>query len=196
MGERPAFACRRSADGTGCAWLEALDAKEKCLNERRRLSPDEAHRLHEELLAHALPVRFAGPRTVDLGGLELEVPLVQLDASGRPEVDDLFRVVATESHQPQMRSIFRYLLRGGFGYMEINVTLADPVICAFTFVLEWPAHEELFALILMQEQLLFTTRPLNREHNTRVLGIKIERDELQPILSMWREAAKRTNHRP
>ena len=95
-----------------------------------------------------------------------------------------------------MRSVFRYLLRGGLGYMEINVTLADPVSCAFSFVLEWPAHKELFELILMQEQLLFTTQTLNREHNARVLGIKIGREELQPILNMWREAAKRTNHRP
>ncbi len=165
------------------------------MNERRWLSPDEARRLHEELLAHALPVRFAGPRSVDLGGVDLEVPLVQLDANSRPEVDDLFRVVAAEGHQPQMRSVFRYLLRGSLGYMEINVTLADPVSCAFTFVLEWPAHKDLFELILIQEQLLFTTQTLNREHNARVLGIKIGRDELQPILNMWREAAKRTSHR-
>jgi hypothetical protein len=91
-----------------------------------------------------------------------------------------------------MRSVFRYLLHGGLGFMEINVTLHDPVSCAFTFVLQWPPHAALFELVLIQEQLLFTTQALNTEHNARVLAIKIPREELQPILSMWRNATKHT----
>lgn len=163
------------------------------MNERRLLNAEEARQLHADLLARAMPIRFAGPRSVDIGGLNVEVPFVQLDAGDRPDVDDLFRVVAAEGHQPDMRSIFRYLLRGGRGYMEINIRLADPVECAFTFVLEWPTHAALFELLLMQEQLLFTTQTLNTEHNAAVLGVKLAREELQPILNMWCDAAKRAS---
>src|SRR3712207_2854406 len=101
--------------------------KEARLQERRWIDDDEARRLRAELLRDALPLRFAGPRSVDVGGLEVEVPFVQLDATGRPEVDDLFRVVAAEGSQSRMASVFRYLSLGLRGYMEVNVALVDPV---------------------------------------------------------------------
>ncbi len=160
------------------------------MNERRWLQHDEAHRLHDEMLAHALPIQFGGPRRVELGELDLEVPFVQLQAGVCPAVDDLFRVIAGEGHQPAMDSTFRYLLHAGQGYMEINVRLADPVSCAFKFVLQWPLHKALFDLVLMHEQLLFTTQPLNRERNASILALRIPRAELQPILNMWRRAAR------
>ena len=156
------------------------------MNERRWLRHDEASRLHAEMLEHAVPIRFAGPRRVDAGGLDLEVPLVQLDAAASPAVDDLFRVIAGEGHQPAMVSALRYLLHDGQGFMEINVVLSDPVSCAFKFVLQWPAHQDLFDLILMYGQVLFTTQALSREQRATILALKIPREELEPILSMWR----------
>jgi len=156
------------------------------MSERRWLQDDEAHLLHEDMLARALPIRFAGPRRVDVGGMNLEVALVVLDASSRPDVKDLFRVVAVEGHQSTMKSAFRYLIRDGQGFMEIGVRLDDPVNCAFTFVLTWPAHQDLFALVLMHERLFFTTQDLNRESRASSLGVTITRAELEPILRMWR----------
>jgi hypothetical protein len=98
------------------------------------------------------------------------------------------RVIAAEGHQPSMETAFRYLLRGNRGFLEISIVLTDPVACAFTFVLEWPAHSELFELILMQEQVLFTTQMLGKERDARVLVVRISRDELEPNLRFWRRA--------
>ena len=157
------------------------------MQERRWVGDDEARRLREDLLSDALPIRMAGPRTVEVGDMELELPFVQLDASSRPDADDLFRVVAAEGTQAQMASIFRYLLIGDRAYMEINVRLSDPVSCAFKFVLQWPAHRPLFDLMLIQGQLFFSTKDLSPEHQASTLGVKIPRPELEPILDLWRQ---------
>ncbi len=160
--------------------------EEARLQERRWIGDEEARRLRNELLAEAVPVRRADPRSVDVGGLVVEVPFIQLDAASRPEVDDLFRVVAAEGSQPRMASVFRYLMLGGQGYMEINVTLADPVSCRFKFVLQWPAQRRIFELMLMHGQLFFSTRDLNARQETSTLGLQIPRAELQPVIDLWR----------
>jgi hypothetical protein len=159
------------------------------LQERRWLDDDQAQRLRDELLAQALPIRFAGPRAVDIGDLELEVPFVQLDAGSRPDVYDLFRVVAVEGSQAQMMSAFRYLLLDGRGYMEVNVSLVDPVSCAFKFVLDWPERRALFDLMALQGQLLFTTHDLRRDHTASTLSLQIDPRELRPILKFWSKQA-------
>ncbi len=157
------------------------------MHERRWLDDAEAQRLRDDLLAHAVPIRYAGPRAVELGGRLLEVPFVQLDGSARPEVADLFRVVAAEGSQRHMASTFRYLLLGDQGYLEINVSLADPVDCAFKFVLAWPAHRALFELLLRQGRLLFTAQTLNPEHEVSTLGVTISAAELEPMMRLWRQ---------
>jgi hypothetical protein len=101
-------------------------------------------------------------------------------------VADLFRVVAAEGSQRHMASTFRYLLLGNQGYLEVNVSLVDPVDCAFKFVLAWPDHRALFELLLRQGYLLFTTQVLNREHEVSTLGVAIAATELEPMVRLWR----------
>lgn len=159
------------------------------MQERRWLGGDEARRLRDALLADALPILRAGPRNVNIGGLLLEAPFVQLDPRDRPDVADLFRVVADEGTQARMMSAIRYLLLGNMGFMEINVVLTDPVDCRFKFVLEWPARREIFDLMLIQGRLYFSTGDLNFRQDTSTLGLQISREELQPNLDLWRRAS-------
>lgn len=156
------------------------------MQERRWLGDAEAGRLRDELLAGALPVRFAGPRLVDLGGLELEVPFVLLDAAARPDVRDLFRVVAAEGIQARMTSTVRYLTVGREGYMEVNVRIEDPVSCAFKFVLRWPLHAALFELVSMHGELLFSAQEPAAERVATTLRLAIAPAELDPALRLWR----------
>jgi hypothetical protein len=156
------------------------------VRDSRWLSEKEARRIRDELLKAALPIRFAGPFSTDAGGGVRQVPLVRLDATTRPDVADLFRVAAAEGHQARTESAFRYLFLDGQGYMEVNVEISDPVTCAFTFVLRWPEHRELFELMLRGHPLMFTATSAAGQPETRALGFKITPAELQPVIATWR----------
>ena len=163
-----------------------FDGEERTLRDSRWLDGNEARHILDELLKAALPIRFAGPFSTNAGGDVKELPLVQLDATARPDVADLFRVAAAEGHQSRTESAFRYLFLDGHGYMEVNVEISDPVTCAFTFVLRWPEHRALFELMLQGQPLMFTAASAPGQPQTRALGFKITASELQPVIATWR----------
>ncbi len=154
--------------------------------EEHRLDEEAARRLRAEFLADALPVRFAGPVILLTHGSRETYPVVQLEASGRPDVADLVRVQHSEGLQQGRRPPFRYLFVDGHGYMEFALEITDPVTCRFKFVLEWPNHAAVFTAMLERGVLaVTTTRP--EDAGTDGIGMTINQPELRHVLGIWQE---------
>ncbi len=154
--------------------------------EEHRLDEEAARRLRAEFLADALPVRFAGPITLATQGSGGTYPVVQLEASDRPDVADLVRVHHSEGLEQGRRPPFRYLFVDGQGYMEFALEITDPVTCRFKFVLEWPKHAAVFTAMLERGVLaVTTTRPDDAWADG--IGMTINQPELRHVLGIWQE---------
>ncbi len=154
--------------------------------EEHQLDKAAARRLRADFLADALPVRFAGPVTLVTPGSRETYPVVQLEASDRPDVADLVRMHHSEGLEQGRRPPFRYLFVDGHGYMEFALEITDPVTCRFKFVLEWPEHAAVFTAMLERGILAVTTaRP--EDARTDGIGMTIKQPELRHVLGTWQE---------
>ncbi len=153
--------------------------------DEHQLDEATARSLRDAVLRAALPVRFAGPYTFVHGGTPETWPVVQVDASTRPDVADLARVQHSEGLHRARRPPFRYLFVDGQGYMEFVVEITDPVACHFRFVLAWPTHAAMFTAMLEQGVVLFTSGPL-AEAVRHGIGMAINQPELEQVVARWR----------
>ncbi len=150
-----------------------------------------ARRFRDDLLAGALPIRLTTPLTLVVNDTPTDWLAVQLDATGRLDVADVFRVIAAEGMQSHSQAPSRYLYFEGRGYMETTFNIADPVICRFKFVFTWPEQREAFEDMLRCEGLMVTTGSVRRmleggTLDTGAIGMRIDHAELRQVMASWR----------
>ncbi len=153
----------------------------------RRLNRPAARRLRDELLDGAVPIVFAGPlRITRPDGASQEVPFVQLDVGGHPDVAALFRAVhAAGLRQETSDAPVRYVYVDGHGYMETTLGRTQPVACHFKVVLAWPELEEVFGVLARERLMLLTVAELQPGFDWRdAIGVRIGPD-LPGVLRAW-----------
>jgi hypothetical protein len=161
----------------------------------KQLNEEEARAMRDDMLAGALPVVFAGPLAVGHDGSYTLLPFVQLDAAGRPDVADVFRVIHTEGMQARSAKPCRYVDYEGRGYRESTMELTDPVSVSFKFVLTWPEHRGVFDLMLQEQCLMITTKSVETHLDaTDVIGERLTPED--PIVfEHWRALLSEGEHR-
>jgi len=150
-----------------------------------------ARRLRADLLSGALPIRVTLPLTFVVHDTPTEWLALQLDATGRLEVADAFRVIAAEGMQAHSHAHSRYLFFEECGYMELTFTIADPVTCRFKVVVTWPAQRHVFDEMLRCDGLLVTTGSVRKLRDggtldTGALGLQIDQAEVGQLVAVWR----------
>jgi hypothetical protein len=116
-----------------------------------------------------------------------QMPLVQLDASRRPDVADFARVTLLEGLPPGTRMPpFVYTMEPGYTSMLVSFDVTDPVECEFAFTLPWPQYREFFQGVI-DSRLLFVTAFENLEGDisSKCIGLKVDIEELQEVLRIW-----------
>jgi hypothetical protein len=145
-------------------------------------SDDEADFINKTVV----PVHFAGPVTVLFDGKTEpeQIPLVQVDASNRPDVADLARVARIEGIQRKGQPPYRYMTGKGNAAMIVTLVITDPVDCTFTAILKWPEHRDFFQLAMEREFFYLTVGKLEDAlHNS--IALTISRNELSEVIQRW-----------
>jgi hypothetical protein len=155
------------------------------------LDEADARRLRAALLTGALPIRVTLPLTFVVHDTPTEWLALQLDATGRLDVADAFRVIAAAGMQSHSQAHSRYLFCEGCGYMELTFTIAAPVTCRFKVVVTWPAQRHVFDAMLRCAGLLVTTGRVRRlldggTLDTGAIGLRIDHAEVGQFMAVWR----------
>lgn len=154
-----------------------------------RLDEDEARRMRDEFFDGALPILEAEVLQIvwgDPANAPEEIAAVRLDASGRPDVADLSRVIQADGIQTRSADPNRYVRCEGKGYMVLSTRIIDPVAITFKFVLTWPDYDHIFQAILRTGALYTTTEAFAPAFaNGRALGCRVERHELEAAMGSW-----------
>lgn len=113
-------------------------------------------------------------------------PIVKLDASERPDVADLRRVVSTEGMKRTKIPLIKYVASENQKGMILTISLHDPVDCVFTVFLDWLKYRDFYAILLEQSVFYLTAEEVEGNIMEKSLGVKVSQVELAEVIEMWK----------
>jgi len=148
---------------------------------RRYIDSDTA----EQLQASMVPVRYAGPHTVQLAGrTESErIAVIQLDVTDRPDLADLARVMRSEGTQPRLSNPIIYNI-GDNAAMILSLQMSAPVEIDATVVIPWSAYREFFFL-LHDLGVVYIALGAMEDLLTNSIALQLRIEELSIVLAAW-----------
>jgi hypothetical protein len=95
-----------------------------------------------------------------------EVPVIAVDATGRPDVTDLGRVVGLEPRGVTVGSIhLRSLFRHPEGFVACSVAFTSPVTCSLKVIFRLPRQRDLALAIVAASKFVISPEPLDADGN-------------------------------
>lgn len=150
----------------------------------KRLSDEEAEFINKHLVtvesADNYWVMFEGKTKPKL------TPIVKLDASERPDIADLRRVVSTEGMKRTKMPAIKYIASNDQKGMILTISLHDPVDCFFTVFLEWLKYRDFYTILLEQGVFYLTVNELEGNIMEKSFGIKVSQSELIEAIELWK----------
>jgi hypothetical protein len=130
-----------------------------------------------------VPVRYAGPHTVQLAGKTERIAVIQLDVTDRPDLADFPRVMRSEGVQPRLSNPVMYNL-GSNAAMILSLQMSAPVEIDATVVIPWPMYREFF-LLLHDLGVVYVSLGALEDLFTNSIALQLSIAELSLILAAW-----------
>jgi hypothetical protein len=109
--------------------------------------------------------------------------LVRIDASERPDLVDLMRVVRQEGLQQRSELSPIYETQPGYEALIQYVAISDPVEVEFTIVLPWAEYEQSLRWLAEAQFLLVATG--DEDLAGQSIGLRVHGPDLQRAIALW-----------
>ena len=141
-----------------------------------------------QLQASMVPVRYAGPHTVQLAGNPEpnRIAVIQLDITDRPDLADLPRVMRSEGMQSRLSNPVMYNL-GDDAAMILSLQMSAPVEIDATVVIPWSMYREFF-FVLQELGVVYVVLGAMEDLFTNSFALQLRIEELSIVLAAWQGA--------